>query len=69
MVYYFCHGMSLHVYPGESFILDSRLVNYPGESFILDSRLVNFLWCHCFTCVLLFLWCLGRKVLGNCIES
>ena len=27
MVYYFCHCMSLHLCPGESFILDSRLAN------------------------------------------
>ena len=27
------------------------------------------LWCRCFKCVLLSLWCLGRKVLGNCIDS
>ena len=25
MVYYFCHCMSLHVFPGDIFILDSRL--------------------------------------------
>ena len=28
MVYYFCHCMSLHVCPGEIFILDSRFVNF-----------------------------------------
>ena len=27
MVYHFCHCMSLHVCPGEFFILDSRLAN------------------------------------------
>ena len=27
------------------------------------------LQCCCFKCVLLSLWCLGRKVLGNCIDS
>ena len=25
--------------------------------------------CRCFKCVFLSLWCLGRKVLGNCIDS
>ena len=28
MVYYFCHCMSLHVCPGESLVLDSRLANF-----------------------------------------
>ena len=27
-VYCFCHCMSLHVYPGEIFILDSHLANF-----------------------------------------
>ena len=31
MVYYFCHSMSLHVCPGEIFILDSRFANYLGK--------------------------------------
>ena len=31
MVYYFCHCISLHVYAGESFILDSRLANCLGK--------------------------------------
>ena len=30
---------------------------------------VFWLWSRCFGCVLLSLWCLGRKVLGNCIDS
>ena len=29
----------------------------------------TWLWCRCFKCVLLSLWCLGRKVFGNCIDS
>ena len=28
MLYYFCYGMSLHVCPGEIFILDSCLANF-----------------------------------------
>ena len=31
MVYYFCHGMSLHVCPVEIFILDSHLANFFGK--------------------------------------
>ena len=31
MVYYFCHCMSLHVCPGEIFILDSRLASFLGK--------------------------------------
>ena len=31
MVYYFCHYMSLHVCPGEMFILDSRLAECLGK--------------------------------------
>ena len=36
-----------------------------------DFLLVMFsLWCRCFKCVLLSLWCLGRNALGiNCIDS
>ena len=30
---------------------------------------VFWLWCRCFKCVLLSLWCLGRKVFGNYIDS
>ena len=31
MVSYICHCMSLHVCPGERFILDSSLANYLGK--------------------------------------
>ena len=59
--------MYLHVYPGKIVILDSLLA-------VLDCPfgflLVVFkLWCRCFKCVLLFLWCLGQTVLSNCIDS
>ena len=30
MIYYFCHCMSLHVCPGEIFILDRRLAIFFG---------------------------------------
>ena len=35
VVYYFCHRMSLHVCPDESFILDSRLANFGKETVLL----------------------------------
>ena len=31
MVYFFCHCMSLHAFPGVNFILDSRLVIFFGK--------------------------------------
>ena len=39
MVYYICHCMSFHVFPGEIFILDSCLANYLGKklSFLLSA--------------------------------
>ena len=50
MVYYFCHGMSLYVCPGESFILDSPLVIFFGKklSFWLSacSDLFFSFFCH-----------------------
>ena len=53
------------------FILDSCLAIFCSErncpfGFLLA---VFGLWGRCFKCVLLSLWCLGWKMLGNCIDS
>ena len=32
-------------------------------------HVVFWLWCRCSKCVLFSLWCLGRKVFGDCIDS
>ena len=68
VVYYFCHGLSLRVCPGEFFIAAWPIF---GERNCLFGFLfvVFLLWCFCIKCVLLSLWCLGRKVLDNCIDS
>ena len=59
-------GMSLHVCPGEIFILDSRIAKFWERNcpfgFSACSVLID-------KYVLLSLWCLGRKVLDNCIDS
>ena len=70
LVYYFWHCMSLHVCPGNFFfILDSRLAIFWERNCPFGFLLVVFwLWCSCYKCVLLSLWCLGQKMLGNCIE-
>ena len=66
MVYYF---MSKH-YVLPKFVLDSRLVIFGDRNCPFGFLLVVFwLWCRCFKCVLLSLWCLGRRELGNCIDS
>ena len=50
--------------------LDGRWANFGGRNCPFCFLLVVFLlWCRCFKCVLLSPWCLGRKVLGNCIDS
>ena len=73
VIYYFCHCMSLHICPGDNFILGSCffffLLFFFGKKLPFGFLLVVFwLWCRCF--VRTFSpWCLGRKVLGNCIES
>ena len=62
--------LSLYVFACMSwwiFILDSHLANYLEKK--LSFAFLLWLWCRSFTCVLLSLWCLGRKVLGNCIDS
>ena len=69
VVYYFCHYMYLHVCPSEMLILDSRLASFWERNWPFGFLLVVFwLWCRCFRCVLLSIWCLVRKVLGNCIN-
>ena len=68
--YYFCHYMSLHICPGEFLILHNRLANFwEGNCSFGFLLIVLWLWCRCFKCVLLSLWCLGQKVVGNCIDS
>ena len=53
-----------------SFILDSRLAYFWINNCPFGLLLVVFwLWCRYFKCTLLSLWCLGRKLLGNCIDS
>ena len=48
----------------------NRFANFGERNRPFDFLLVVFwLWCRCFKCVLLSLWCLGRKVLDNCIGS
>ena len=70
VVFYFCHCVSLHVCPGGIFILDSRLANLWERNCPFDFLLVvSWLLCRCFKCVLLSFWCLGRNVLGYCIDS
>ena len=70
MAYYFCHCMSLHVCPGASFILDSRLANFGEKNCPFSFLLVVFrVWYRCVKCVLLSLWGLERNVLGDCIDS
>ena len=70
MVYYFCHCMSVHECPGESFNLDSPVWPIFERNCPSGFLLVVFsLWCRYFKYVLLSFWCLGRRVLGNCIDS
>ena len=45
MVYYFCQYMSLHVCPGEIFILDSCLGNLFGKETVLSAVCLK-----CFDC-------------------
>ena len=63
--------MSLHASPGECFILDSRLATFLGERncafaflLVVVCDAVTILFDFDIKCVLLSLWCLGRKVLG-----
>ena len=42
MVYYFCHCMSLHVCPGEIFILDSRLASFGERNCPFGSLIIPF---------------------------
>ena len=70
---FYCCLLSLYVLACTSwwvFILDSRLANCWERDYPFGFLLVVFwLWCHCFKCVLLSLWCLGRKVSDNYIDS
>ena len=59
----------LHVCPGKIFILESCLASFFERNSPFSFLLVVFwLWCCCFKYVL-SLWCLWRKVVGNCIHS
>ena len=55
--------------PGEIFILDSRLASLWENCPFGLLHVVFWLWCLCLKCVLLSIWCLGRKELDNGIDS
>ena len=59
-----------------TYVLENFLFWIAPFGYLLGKKLsfgfllgVFWLWCRCFECVLLSLWCLGRKLLGNCIDS
>ena len=69
MVYYFCHRMSLHVC-----LVDLFLFSIAVWPLVWDRNgpfgilfVVFWLWCRCFKCVLLSLWCLERKQVNICM--
>ena len=71
----FCCGLlflSLYVFacmPWWTFILDNRFANLGKKLSFWLSAFEFWLWCRCFKCVIPFLCCFWRKVLGNCIGS
>ena len=64
MVYYFFHCVSLHAWPGNLFLFWIAVLPWLSACSVLT--VVPFFF---FKCVPLSLWCIGRQVLGYCIDS